>query len=148
MMQHRATERVVLICWLLAAPATLAAQEAEIRQALQETIRAWNQARVDDFVQQFDPAVRGFYLDGGLMSEGVSRDATQALYDQGFKVNMELRHLDIRVFGNTAIVAGYMVGWVSQGGVTDRGTWRFTEVRVNQNGGWRAVQYHFSKLEP
>ncbi len=129
-------------------PQAAAGQDADVRRALEETVRAWTEARVNDYVQQFDPQVRGFDLDGALMSEGISRQAIQARYDAGFKVNMELRHVDVRVFGNTAVLVGYMVGWVSAGGITDRGTWRFTEVRVNQEGRWRVVQYHVSKLKP
>lgn len=139
----------ILLCALCSAlvPRPAAGQDADVRGALEETVRAWTEARVSDFVQQFDPQVRGFYLDGALLTEGVSREATQARYDAGFKVSMELRHVDVRLYGNTAVLAGYMVGWVSSGGITDRGTWRFTEVRVNQEGRWRVVQYHFSKLK-
>lgn len=134
----------------LASLPVLRAQEAEVRQALDATLAAWNAGDVDSFVPYFADDNWGFYLDGGLLADAVSPQQMAALYEAGLKPNFELRHVGIAVYGNTAVSAAYMVGSIDPGfeGETVQGTWRYTETRIKEGGVWKIVQYHFSPLTP
>ena len=121
-----------------------------MRQALDATLAAWNAGDVDGFVRYFADDSWGFYLDGALLADGASLQQMAELYEAGLKPNIELRHVAIAVYGNTAVSAAYMVGSIDPGfgGETVQGTWRYTETRINEGGIWKIVQYHFSPLTP
>ena len=68
---------------------------------------------------------------------------------QGFKYNRYIRHIDVRVYGNAAVVSGYKTGSITwPSGNKTAGNIRFSEVWIKQGGQWKTVHGHASPLEP
>ena len=95
----------------------------------------------------FMPTVRGFWIDNSVLTGG---DDLQAPPPAGGepKPNASLRGLSVRVYGSTAVLAGYFVGTLYVGNQARNGTWRFTETRIKDGNAWKIVQFHFSPLGP
>lgn len=92
-----------------------------------------------------------FGPDGGLLDEFASnegeRKSLQAAFDAGLKVDLGVRHLDTRIYGNTAVVTGYVVGTVTPaGGSPQRTLARRTAVLVKQGREWKEVHTHSSPV--
>jgi ketosteroid isomerase-like protein len=65
----------------------------------------------------------------------------------GFKFNFELRHLEVKVYGDAAVVTGYVMGTVtSPEGTTEQFTTRRTAVLIKQGGEWKEAHAHSSPL--
>lgn len=125
----------------------LDAQEAEVSAAIRETLAAWRDGRFQDFASFYDSSARGFYLDGGPLAGTFDAGTMQAAHSAGFRADVVLRDLEVRVYGETSVAAAYLVGRLTlPGGVELPGTWRYTETRVRQGGAWKVVQFHFSPL--
>ncbi|RMH14264.1 MAG: nuclear transport factor 2 family protein [Gemmatimonadetes bacterium] len=140
---------VVLLAAAAAMPAPGRGQQAEVEAAVRETLAAWKAGDFEAFATFYHPDARGFFLDGGALLRGFNVAALQAAYNTGFRAELELRELDVAVFGSSAISAALLDGTLTlpSGDVID-GTWRYTETRVTRDGRWQIVQYHFSRFEP
>lgn len=127
----------------------LGAQQAEVSAAIEETLAAWREGRFEEFVAFYHPEARGFYLDGGPLAATFDLQALRAAHSAGFRADVTLRDLEVRVYGPTSVAAGYLTGALTlPGGVTLPGTWRYTETRVREEGVWKVVQFHFSAQGP
>jgi len=67
--------------------------------------------------------------------------------DAGRKLDGQLRHVDVKSYGNVAVVTGYVV-WTttSADGATRQTTNRFSKVLMKQSGQWMQVHHHGSPL--
>ncbi len=75
------------------------------------------------------------------------RKPRQAAFDAGVKFNVQSRHLEISVYGDTAVTTNYGVGTVTQpNGTTGQVNNRITRVWVKQGGQWKADHSHLSPL--
>jgi uncharacterized protein (TIGR02246 family) len=121
---------------------------AEVLAAGRGTEAAWAAGDVAMFMTHFDPNVDGYEPDAGLLVGPTTAAEMQALFDSGFKADMESRHTRVRVYGDdTAVLTAYSTGTMTgPDGSSMSGTWRFTEVRVKRDDGWKIVHYHFSPL--
>ncbi|MEC4679823.1 MAG: nuclear transport factor 2 family protein, partial [Nitrospirota bacterium] len=71
----------------------------------------------------------------------------QAQLDAGVKFNVQLRHPEVEVYGNVAVVTGYTVGTItSPDGTTRQVANRRTVVLIKQGDQWKAVHGHSSPL--
>jgi ketosteroid isomerase-like protein len=76
------------------------------------------------------------------------RASWQDQFDAGFKFNFELRHLKVKVYGDAAIVTGYVMGTsTSPDGTTQETTTRRTAVLIKQGGEWKEAHTHISPLK-
>jgi uncharacterized protein (TIGR02246 family) len=124
------------------------AQEEEVRSAMLETLAAWSEGDFERFAEFYHPQSRGFLFDGGFLVEGFDAELLRAAYEAGFRATMQVRDVDIRIFGDVAVTTAYADGSLTlPGGAVQNGTWRYTEVRVREGGTWKIVQYHFSPLD-
>jgi hypothetical protein len=99
------------------------------------------------FVDFFHDDVRGFFVDGSRMVEGISVLAFRAAYLTGLRTNLVMSDLNVRVYGNTAVSGALLGGSVTlPGGAVRSGTWRYSDTRVLENGRWKVVQYHISQV--
>lgn len=139
-----------VICLLFVigvAPTKAEAQEAEVRAAVAMTLEAWANGDFEAFADFYHSDVRGFFLDGSALAEGFQVDALQAVHEEGLRAEMSLRELNVDIYGATAVSAGYLDGSiVLPGGMALSGSWRYTETRVQADGVWKVVQYHFSQF--
>ncbi|MFQ6047337.1 MAG: YybH family protein [Gemmatimonadales bacterium] len=147
-MKRGITLSLVVTLGAVLPPRPAAAQADGVRAAMIETLAAWRDGDFDRFAQYYHPETRGFFFDGGYLVEGFNREALEAAYEAGFRAQIEVREIDVKVYGNTAVGVAYADGTITlPGGATQSGTWRYSETRVNEGGVWKIVQYHFSKLE-
>lgn len=124
-----------------------AAQEAEVRGAITETLSSWSSGDFETFGGYYSADARGFFLDGGNLVQGINVQALKAGYDAGLRAEFELRDLDVSVVDGVAVSSGYLDGSLTlPGGVVQSGTWRYTETRVREAGTWKVIQFHFSEL--
>ncbi len=146
-MRPRTRLLAVAACLLTVRATAVAAQEAEVRAAMLETLAAWSNGEFDRFAQSYHPEVRGFLFGGGTLARGFNQAALAAAYEAGFRAEMQLRDIEVRVLGDVAIAVAYAEGSLTlPGGEPEAGTWRYSETRIREGGTWKIVQYHFSKL--
>ena len=126
---------------------SLRAQEADVRADVSETLSALATRDATTFVDFFHDDVRGFFVDGSSMIEGLSLIAVRAAYLAGLRTNLVMSDLDVRVYGNTAVSGALLSGSVTlPGGAVATGAWRYSDTRVLAEGTWKIVQYHISQL--
>ena len=143
--------RTVIFVLLLASTWSarpVAGQEAEVRQAVSETLAAWRSGDFERFATFYRADTRGFFLDGGALLEGFNVAALQAVYNTGFRAELELGEMSAKVLGDVALTTALLQGALTlPDGSSVPGTWRYSETRVLEEGSWKVVQYHFSKME-
>ncbi len=93
-----------------------------------------------------------FSGDGELLMTNTSLEKEeqdlQADFDAGMKLDFELRHINVQIYGNTAVVTGYIVGnATSPSGEKQNITLRRAAVLVKKGGEWKEVHLHSSPLE-
>jgi ketosteroid isomerase-like protein len=121
----------------------LAAQRAHF-----ETLRAGD-ARAH--VAQHAPDATSFDAVGGLLVEAQSLEEQvrdwQAVFDAGTVLNSYLRHLQVRIYGDAAVVTGYIMGTTTNpdGSVVPVMD-RRTAVLIRQGGEWKEVHSHASPV--
>lgn len=144
---------VVALLASLAVCSGAAAQtaEEEIMAATLEHFETLNAADAQAHVAHHMPDVTAFDALGGLLFESKSREAEardlQAAYDAGFRQNYQLRHLQVRVYGDAAVVTGYVVGVdIGPDGAETPVMNRRTAVLVRRGGQWLEVHSHQSPV--
>ncbi len=76
-----------------------------------------------------------------------SRSEAQAGQDAGQDWNLTLRHLDAKVYGNSAVATYYTVGTATYpDGTVLTGIHRASIMLIKQGGQWRQVHSHISLL--
>ena len=124
---------------------------ADVIAAVEAHWAAINAGDMDAVAEHHTPDFNGFLQDNSLLWAFQSREKQKAMFremgEAGFKSNWQIRHLEIKVYGNTAVAAFYLVGsetW--PGDVTVHGPFRVTEVWVKQAGKWKEAHHHSSPL--
>lgn len=131
----------------VAGPMHVDAQEADVRQAIENTLDAWRAGDFATFAEFYHADTRGFLFDGSVLLEGFNVAMLTAASDAGFGADLSITEYDVDIYGETAVGVGYLTGTISlPTGAVIEGTWRYSETRVN-DGSWKIVQYHFSKRE-
>ncbi len=115
----------------------------DVKAAVQKYLTALNTGDVNAYVQSRTPESSAFgAANGGLVQNFHSleeqRNRFQGLVDSGFKFNVQIRHLEVKVHGNAAIATGYSV----EGNTTDQRT----GVWIKQGGQWKQAHRHESPL--
>ena len=140
---------VILVFCLMSslAAGSVRAQETDVRADVSATLAALAAGDATTFVDFFHDDVRGFFVNGSNMIEGISVLALRALYLAGLQTNVVMSELNVRVYGNTAVSGALLQGSVTMpGGAMISGTWRYSDTRVLDEGRWKVVQYHISQL--
>ncbi len=112
---------------------------------------ARNNGDLDTWVQYHLPERDGFGPNGGLLSQGTSaeeeKSSLKAQLDAGMKYNHRLIHVEVKIFGDTAITTGYVVGSAtSPDGTTSQAMMRRTGVVIKRNGQWKELHNHLSPV--
>ncbi len=124
----------------------------DVKAALQAHFDAVNSGDVNAFVQYY-PSESSSFVGGGLLGKFSLEDRRkniQAGVDAGQKRNLQLRHIEVKIYGNTAIATGYLVGTAvnpPNNSVLQLRMQR-TAVLVKQGGQWKEVHHHRSALFP
>ena len=82
------------------------------------------------------------------VAEGFDKDGLKSAFEAGLKFNRSWKHLDVKVYGNAAVVTGYHGGRTTgTNGTFIQGTRRVSEFWIKQGGKWKQVHRHASQLE-
>ncbi len=140
----------LFVVGMLATAVAVADDVDDVKAAMQRSQVAANSG--DAGTQLLLEGLTTFGFAGGLLERVDSleelRKDRQASFDAGLKFNIQDRHIDVSVYGNsTAVVTSYRVGTITQpSGRIVRPNNRITTVLVKQGGQWKIAHVHFSPL--
>ena len=146
------TLTTLLVAGMFATTVAIADDVDDVKAAVQRYIAALSADDANTYVQSCMPEYSVF-AGGGLIERFHSleeqRNGFQGRVDSGIRINRQLRHLDVKVYGNAAVVTGYMLGTntAPDGTVTQQRQQR-TGVWIKQGGQWKEVHRHSSPLLP
>ncbi|BCK72914.1 hypothetical protein Srufu_068670 [Streptomyces libani subsp. rufus] len=113
-------------------------------QAVVDLVQRWSTAELDG-----DPAALGELLTDDFLGVGPrgylrTRDQWLARYSSGSvrTTAFDLSELNIRVFGDTAIVVAAQTQQSSNNGDDASGAFRFTLIAARRDGQWRLIGLH------
>ena len=122
----------------------------DVKAAVQGYIAALNGGDANAYVQSRMPEYSVF-AGGGLIDRSHSleeqRNGFQGRIDSGIRINRQLRHIEVKVYGNAAIVTGYMMGTTTgPDGTINQLSNQRTGVWIKQGGRWKEAHRHGSPL--
>ena len=104
------------------------------------------------FYKNMVPEFSIFPPTAGLLAHPATEEnrlRIQATFDGGTKYDIQVRNLDVQVYGNTAISTNYVLATIHRPErETVRWNLRMTGVWVKQAGQWKEVHRHGSNLTP
>ncbi len=141
----------LLVVGMFLATVAMADDVADIKALDMSVHTAFNAGNASAVVQHYLPDRTTFT--GGLLRRFDSleeqRADIQARFDAGIKYNRQVRHLEVTVYGNTAVTTVYVVGTTTQpDGTTNQVRLLRTTVLIKQGGLWKQVHFHVSPLFP
>jgi len=124
----------------------------DVKAAVERYFAALNSGDADAYAQHRVPEY-SIFGGGGLIERSNSiaqqRDDFQAQTDAGFKLNLRIQHLEVRVYGNAAVVTGYLTGTnTAPDGTVNQQRQQSTRVWIKQGGQWKEAHRHSSQLFP
>ncbi len=137
---------------MFAMPVAMADDVDDVKAAVQSYFDAINSGNGAAMARHRIPEYSVF-AGGGLIDRSTSitqqRDDFQALTDAGRKLDLRIQHLEVKVYGNAAVVTGYLTGTntVPDGTVIQSRQQR-TGVWIKQGGQWKEVHRHAAQLFP
>lgn len=147
-MRRRIATILLMVCCMATPVQPLAAQEADVRAAMVESLAAWSAADFQRLGTFFSEQARGYMLGGSMLLTGFNPAALEAAVTAGISFDIEPRDIDIWMVAETVAVAVAIVEGVITlpGGAVQEGPWHYSETRRLEGGIWKVVQYHFSLL--
>jgi ketosteroid isomerase-like protein len=124
----------------------------DVKAAVQRYFAAINAGDFSTVMQYRSLERSSFSGPGGLLDVTTSslqeqKNALDAQARSGVKRNYRITHMDVKVYGNTAVVTGYLTGSRTQpNGTVAQMRDRRTGVFVKQGGQWKEVHRHQSPL--
>ena len=142
----------LFVIGMFATAVAIADDVDDVKAALERYFAALNSGNGAAMAQHRIPGYSVF-AGGGLIERSGSvaqqRDDFQAEADAGTKLNLQIRHLEVRVYGNAAVVTGYLTGTnTAPDGTVIQPRQQRTGVWIKQGGQWREVHRHASQLFP
>jgi len=124
----------------------------DVKAAVRGHFAALNAGDVNAYIQYYSSETSVF-AGGGLLGRVHSleerRNDFQAQVDAGEKRNLQLQHMEVKVYGNAAVVTGYLTGTnTAPDGTVTQTRERRTGVLIKQGGQWKEVHRHASPLFP
>ena len=123
----------------------------DIKKATLEHFVTYNAGNVAAHVGHHLQGHTGFGPDGGFLNVNESleeeKKTLQADFDAGLKFNLQVKHLDVKVYGNTAVTTCYIVGSVTTlNGKIEQVRNRRTAVLIKKGKRWKEVHAHGSPI--
>ncbi len=140
----------LLVVGMFLMPAVLADDVDDVKAAMQSYFDAINSGNGAAVARHRVPGY-SIFGGGGLIERSGSiaqqGNDIQVQTDAGWKRDYRIQHLEVRVYGNAAVVTGYMTGTltVPDGTVIQQRQQR-TGVWIKQGGQWKEVHRHGSQL--
>ena len=122
---------------------------ADVKAAVLAVDAAYTSGDVETIAKYMHPDHSRFAGDGGLVNPAAFSSAgLQAFFDAN-KLNIQSRHMDVKIYGKTGVVTYYtVVVTTDPDGNTTQATTRDTEIWIKQGGNWKRVHIHSSPLTP
>ena len=133
-------------------PAALADDAEDVKKAVLATYAALNNGDVEAYVRLVVPEGTLYGGNGSFLQERNNttealRANLQGMFDAGLKYDYRIRNLEVKVYGDSAVATGYVVGSrTAPDGVTRQVTLRRTMVWIRQGEAWEVVHVHSSPL--
>ncbi len=142
----------LLVVGMFLMPGALADDVDDVKAAVLGHFVALNAGNVNAFIPYY-PSESSVFAGGGLLERFHSleerRNDFQAGVDAGQKLNLQLQHMEVKVYGNAAVVTGYLTGTnTAPDGTVVQTRERRTGVLIKQGGQWKEVHRHASPLFP
>ena len=140
----------LLVVGMFATTIAMADDSDDVKAAFLAMFAAVNAGDAGTMTQHHTPEYSGFNRGGALLVVNTSleeqRTARQAIFD-AIKINLQPRNVEVKVYGNAAVVTAYLVGSANPpNGDTQRWTDRRTGVWTKQGGTWKEVHMHQSPI--
>ncbi len=142
----------LLVVGMFLTTVAIADDADDVKAAVQSYFDAINSGNAAGVARHRIPEYSVF-VGGGLSDRSSSiaqqRDDFQALTDTGRKLDLRIQHLDVRIYGNAAVVTGYLTGTnTAPDGTVNQLRQQRTGVWIKQGGQWKEVHRHGSQLLP
>jgi ketosteroid isomerase-like protein len=130
--------------------AAIADDVEDVKAAIHGHFAAVNSGDVNAYTPYY--ADQGSAFGGGELLERLSveqrKNNFQAAVDSGLRRNLQMRNLEVQIYGNVAIATGYLVGsTTTPDGTTQQSRQQRTGVLIKQGGQWKEVHRHNSPLQ-
>ena len=142
---------VILVVGMFLTTVAVADDADDVKEQVLDFFAAANAGDTEAVYQHHMPEHSSFGRGDGLLSRTTSLEeqkrAFQASVDAGVKRNYQLKHLEVRVYGDTAVVTFYLTGPRTEpDGTTLHMNHRRTGVWIRQGRLWKEVHSHQSPL--
>jgi len=135
----------VLVVSLFFTTVATADDADDVKAAQLAVIAALNEGNVEAYSQLLLPGFTGFFAGGGLLTEPWRGEQLKAAFDAGLKIDIQLQHIDVKVYDNAAVLTGYQTGVVIlPDGTTLKGPRRISTMWIKQAGKWKEAHVHLS----
>ncbi len=136
-----------LVC-MFATSATIADDTDDVKAAVQEFYDQLNNENTS-YTEFFLPSGDQFPRTGVLIQPNEEIIGTvQANIDAGLDFNVQVRHLDVKVYGNAAVATYYTVGTTDYpDGTVLSGVFRASITAIKQGRQWKFAHIHISPLQ-
>ena len=141
----------LLVAGMFLTTVAMADDVDDLKAAMQRYHTALNAGDANAWAQHHTAENTRFSPGGQLLERFDSteelRKPRQAAFDAGVRFNVQSRHLEISVYGDTAVTTNYGVGTVTQpNGTVVQLNNRITRVWIKQGGQWKQVHQHLSPV--
>ncbi len=142
----------LLVAGMFATAVAMADDVDDLKAAVLRHYVALNAGDANALIQLQAAGYTTFGPGGTLLEQSDSleerRKTRQAEFDAGLKYNLQARHIDVRVYGNsTAVTTHYGVGRITfPDGTTGQPNNRITRVWIKQGGQWKLTHQHISPV--
>ena len=141
----------LLVVGMFLMPVAMADDADDVKAAEDSYYAALNAGDANAWIQLHAVGNTRFSTDNGLLQRSDSleeqRKNQQAGVDAGVKLNVQSRHVQVSLYGNTAVSTRYGVGTVTQpNGTVVQLNNRITTVWVKQGGQWKITHMHLSPV--
>ena len=146
------TLTTLLVIGMFATAVGMADDVDDVKAAVESYLDAINSGNGAAVARQRIPEY-SIFGGGGLIERSSSSEQQiedfQAGVDAGVKRDYRIQHMDIRVYGNAAVVTGYLTGTrTAPDGTVIQQRQQRTGVWIKQGGQWKEVHRHGSQLFP
>ena len=141
---------IVFVASIILSNRAIADDAADVKAAWLKSNAALNSGNADAASQSLHPEATLFNYGGRTLNDRwFNPEGLKAAFEAGLKCDWNANHLNVKVYGNAAVVTGYHVGTITPpNGNVSQGTRRFSEFWIKQDGKWTCVHRHASQLEP
>jgi len=121
----------------------------DVKATIRGHFDAVNSGDVADYTPYY--ANQGSAFSGGELLQRLSveqrKNNFQTGVDNGLRRNLQMRNLEVQIYGNVAIATGYLLGsTTAPDGTTQRTSQQRTGILIKQGGQWKEVHRHNSPL--